>query len=161
MYQVGNLTVHGAIILRRDDLREPSGLLRPVSLWPSAIQEYLMNALRIAALFIGLAAGAAFAAPVTLTNGGDMFVAGSTVSTTLTATRDVLAAGGSVDLTARGGTVRTAAAAMVAGNARVLGGLLTIDGAVMGALVNTMTVRSGPALNAALQPVPAVNPRNG
>ena len=132
--------------------------------------------LRIAALVMSLAAGTAFADPVSLTNGGDMFLTGSTVNSPLTATRDVLAAGASVvltgtvaqdthatgfsveieadtlgsvyaagamvtlrgaigaDLTATGGTVRTAPSATVAGNARVSGGLVTIEGPVAGAL---------------------------
>lgn len=59
----------------------------------------LSSPFRVALLITGLAIGAAFADTVTLTNGGDMFVAGTQTSTPLTAPRDVLAAGGSVVLT--------------------------------------------------------------
>ena len=134
----------------------------PVPLWPSVIQEYLLNALRMPALCIGLAAGATFVDPVTRTNGGDMLVARSSVSAPLTASRDVLAAGGSVVLTAKGGKVRTATSATVENIAWASGGLVTTDGAVMGALVNRMTAHPGPVrLNVNLQPVPDVNQRNG
>lgn len=106
---------------------------------------------RVALLIIVVAAGAAFADPATLTNGGDMFIAGTQASATLTAPRDVLAAGGSVVLTgsvaqdthATGFSVEieadTAGSVYAAGAMVTLRGTVGQDLTVTGGTVRTAT----------------------
>jgi len=125
---------------------------------------------------LALSATAAMADPQTLRNGDDLFLSGLSATETLTAPRDVLAAGAAVslrgtvaadthatgfdveieaatggsvyaagatvtlrgaighDLSATGFTVRTTPEAVTTGNARLSGGVLTIEGPVTGAL---------------------------
>ncbi len=123
-----------------------------------------------------LNATAVFADPQTLRNGDDLFLSGVSANETLTAPRDVLAAGATVslrgsvaadthatgfdveieaatggsvyvagaavslrgvigqDLNATGFSVRTGREAITTGNARLAGGVVTIEGPVTGAL---------------------------
>ena len=132
--------------------------------------------LKIIVASLALTASAAYADPQTLRNGDDLFLSGVSASETLTAPRDVLAAGASVslrgtvaadthvagfdveieaatggsvyaagatvklrgtvgqDLNASGFTVSTTPDAVTAGNARMSGGVVTIEGPVTGAL---------------------------
>ena len=111
---------------------------------------------RIAVLAFGLASGAVFADPVTLTNGGDMFIVGAVASAPLTAPRDVLAAGAAVVLTgtvaqdthATGFSVEIEADTV--GNVEAAGAMVTLRGTIGGDLTATGgTVRTAASASVA------------
>lgn len=115
-----------------------------------------LNPARVAALVLLLAHGAARADPVSLTNGGDMFIAGTQASVPLTAPRDVLAGGGSVVLT---GTVAqdthvtgfsVEVEADTAGSVYAAGAMVTLRGTVGQDVTATGgTVRTAPSATVA------------
>ena len=111
---------------------------------------------RVAALVLLLACGAARADPVLLTNGGDMFIAGTQARAPLAAPRDVLAGGGSVVLTgtvaqdthATGFSVEIEAD--TAGSVYAAGAMVTLRGTIGQDVTATGgTVRTAPSATVA------------